>query len=59
MHITSLDAGMVCPMVPSLNLLGDSTPIGEGVGHVDELTPGTPGTPAKRQIGSEWYRVWY
>ena len=37
--IDSLDAGMTCPVVPSLGLLGDSTPIGEGNKQAAILSP--------------------
>ena len=39
LSIDTLDAGMACPVVPSLGLLGDSTPIGEGNNQAAVLGP--------------------
>ena len=41
LSVDSLDAGMACPIVPSLgsHVLGNSTPMGEGNPQVAVLTP--------------------
>jgi hypothetical protein len=38
--VETLDAGMACLIVPSLGLLGNSTPIGEGVPRKDTIAAG-------------------